>query len=67
MRIVGLTGGIACGKSTVTKQLLKKGVAIVDCDKIGKTGCAGFEGALDLAEHLNHLVMPSFQLILARR
>jgi dephospho-CoA kinase len=31
---VGLTGGIACGKSTVTKRLGEKGVPIIDADQI---------------------------------
>lgn len=34
MRLVGLTGGIATGKSTVSKLLLLEGVKVVDCDKI---------------------------------
>lgn len=34
MRLIGLTGGIASGKSTVTKYLLKKGFVVIDCDKI---------------------------------
>ena len=32
MRIIGLTGGIACGKSTVSKALRARGAAIVDAD-----------------------------------
>ena len=36
MRIVGLTGGIACGKSTVTAQLLLHNVPVVDCDLIAR-------------------------------
>ena len=34
MIIVGLTGGIATGKSTVTNLLRKHGVTVVDCDEI---------------------------------
>lgn len=34
MRIVALTGGIACGKSTVSKKFKELGAAIVDADKI---------------------------------
>ncbi len=36
MRIVGLTGGIGSGKSTVTKYLLNKGFSIIDADKIAR-------------------------------
>lgn len=32
MRIIGLTGGIACGKSTVSATLQKLGAVIVDGD-----------------------------------
>jgi len=31
---VGLTGGIACGKSTVAKILVKKGAHLIDFDQI---------------------------------
>ena len=34
MRIIGLTGGIACGKSTVSKVLKDCGACIVDADAI---------------------------------
>lgn len=34
MRVIGLTGGIACGKSTVTKMLAQEGFTIIDADKI---------------------------------
>ena len=34
MRIIGLTGGIASGKSTVSKELQALGAVIIDADKI---------------------------------
>ena len=34
MRIIGLTGGIACGKSTVSAELRKRGAAIIDADAL---------------------------------
>lgn len=34
MIIVGLTGGIATGKSTVTSLLRHQGVTVLDCDEI---------------------------------
>ncbi|KAI8473017.1 MAG: dephospho-CoA kinase-domain-containing protein [Monoraphidium minutum] len=37
MRIVGLTGGITCGKSTVTAALRRRGFLVIDCDKIRTT------------------------------
>ena len=32
--IIAITGSIACGKSTVTNYLLKKGYKVIDADKI---------------------------------
>jgi dephospho-CoA kinase len=34
--IIGLTGGIACGKSTVAAMLASRGAKIVDADKIAR-------------------------------
>ncbi|KAJ7564124.1 hypothetical protein O6H91_02G003200 [Diphasiastrum complanatum] len=34
MRLIGLTGGIASGKSTVSKELHIQGLPIIDADKI---------------------------------
>ena len=36
MRIVGLTGGIGSGKSTVTDYLISKGFHVLDADKIAR-------------------------------
>jgi dephospho-CoA kinase len=36
MRIVGLTGGIGSGKSTVTDYLISKGFYVLDADKIAR-------------------------------
>ena len=36
MIVVGLTGGIGAGKSTVSAQLAERGAAIVDADQIAK-------------------------------
>lgn len=35
MHIIGLTGGVACGKSTVAALLAKRGAVVFDADKIG--------------------------------
>jgi dephospho-CoA kinase len=37
MKVIGLTGGIGCGKSTVSSILQRLGVAIIDCDEIAKS------------------------------
>lgn len=36
MKIIGITGGIATGKSVVTKLLRKDGFVVIDCDVIAK-------------------------------
>ncbi|MBW6463258.1 MAG: dephospho-CoA kinase [Bacillota bacterium] len=36
MLIIGLTGGIASGKSTVAKMLVKKGAHLIDADQIAR-------------------------------
>ena len=33
-RIIGLTGGIASGKSTVTSYLREKGYPVIDADRV---------------------------------
>ncbi len=36
MKIVAVTGGIACGKSTVARMLVQKGVLLIDADEIAR-------------------------------
>ena len=36
MRLVGLTGGIASGKSTVSRRLESQGLPIIDPDKVAQ-------------------------------
>lgn len=35
MRVIGLTGGIAAGKSTVSETLRELGAVVIDADKVG--------------------------------
>ena len=35
MRVIGLTGGIASGKSLVSEQLAERGAPVIDADKVG--------------------------------
>ncbi|MDP2310041.1 MAG: dephospho-CoA kinase [Pseudomonadota bacterium] len=46
MRTVGLTGGIACGKSTVADLLRARGVPVLDLDKVARDVVAPGEPAL---------------------
>ncbi len=36
MKWVGLTGGIACGKSTVSRKLVERAIPVIDADEIAK-------------------------------
>lgn len=36
MKVIGLTGGIASGKSTVSKMLVDLGAAVIDADRIAR-------------------------------
>lgn len=36
MLVVGLTGGIACGKSFVSAQLQRAGIPVLDADALAK-------------------------------
>ncbi len=47
MKIIGLTGGIACGKSTVAKMLEQEGACIVDADAISRSLTAPGGAGLD--------------------
>ncbi|MBI3993094.1 MAG: dephospho-CoA kinase, partial [Candidatus Lambdaproteobacteria bacterium] len=34
-RVIGLTGGIACGKSSVSQYLVSRGAYLLDADSVG--------------------------------
>lgn len=36
MKWIGLTGGIACGKSTVSRKLVERSIPIIDADEVAK-------------------------------
>ena len=40
-KIIGITGGIASGKSTVTEFLRQKGFQVVDADAVVLSGFSG--------------------------
>lgn len=44
--IIGLTGGIACGKSTVAAMLVARGAALVDADQVAREVVMPGEAAL---------------------
>ncbi|TYP74148.1 dephospho-CoA kinase [Paenibacillus methanolicus] len=45
--ILGLTGGIACGKSTVSAMLVRRGAHLVDADKVAREVVLPGEPALN--------------------
>jgi dephospho-CoA kinase len=50
MRLIGLTGGIASGKSTVAAMLVDRGAAVIDADVLAREvlrpGTSGFDEAV---------------------
>ena len=56
--LVGLTGGIACGKSTVSAMLAERGAVIIDADRVARAvvepGTPGLAAVIDAfgAEYL---------------
>ena len=56
--LVGLTGGIGSGKSSVAKQLRGYGICVIDADQVARQVVAPGEPALiAIAEHFgNHLI-----------
>lgn len=55
MIVIGLTGGIASGKSTAAEQLRKLGAVIIDADRVGhrsyEPGTPGFEKVVNAFGH----------------
>lgn len=58
MSVVGLTGGIGSGKSTVARQLAARGATIVDADRIAKAVVApGTEALAEIAARFPTVVV----------
>lgn len=49
--VIGLTGGIASGKTSVAQRLAKLGASVIDCDKLGHVsylpGTPGFKKVVE--------------------
>lgn len=39
--VIGLTGGIASGKTSICKRLAQLGAGVIDCDKVSLSGGSG--------------------------
>ena len=48
MRLIGLTGGIATGKSTVARMLAARGATVIDADELAREAVRPGEPAFDL-------------------
>jgi dephospho-CoA kinase len=58
MRVIGLTGGIGSGKSTVTDYLSEKGYAVVDADVLARAVVAtGTEGLAAVVARFGETVL----------
>ncbi len=58
MRVIGLTGGIAAGKSTITEALSAHGAVVIDADKVGHEAyLPGTETHRALVEHFGQEIV----------
>ena len=61
--VIGLTGGIACGKSNLSKALKEQGVPVIDADEISRSLTAKGGAALPaIREHFGDQVFDGEQL-----
>lgn len=64
IRIIGLTGGIACGKTSVARFFQNRGVVVIDADQLARVavepGSRGLERVI--AAFGSHLLAPDGQL-----
>lgn len=56
MKIYGITGSIACGKSTVTNYLIEKGYCVIDADQISRQALTIDQGCIEKVDELFHCV-----------
>ncbi len=58
MLVVGLTGGIGCGKSTVAAMLRKRGAVIIDADEIARrTVAPGLSARRELVDEFGRGIL----------
>ncbi len=63
MRVIGLTGGIASGKSTVAQMLTDLGVAVIDADELARQVVEPGEPALaEIAQRFPGVLTPEGRL-----
>lgn len=58
MKVIGLTGGIASGKSTISNLLKEKGAVIIDADKIAREVMQpGKETWREVIDHFGEIIL----------
>ena len=68
MKIIGLTGGIGTGKSTVSRYLKDKGYEIIDADQLARSIVEPGEPALlQLVEYFGEGILSSDGTLCRRR
>ena len=59
---IGITGSIACGKSTVSDYLIEKGYTIIDADKLGHVALASNDVKRKLAEKFGDNILENNEI-----
>ena len=63
MRVLGLTGGIATGKSTASRYIAKRGIPVIDADQVARDICAPNSPTLNtLVNNFGDILLPSGEL-----
>lgn len=59
---IGITGSIACGKSTVSDYLIAKGYTIIDADKLGHVALTSDDVKRKLAEKFGNEILENNEI-----
>ena len=59
---IGITGSIACGKSTVSDYLIAKGYTIIDADKLGHVALTSNDVKRKLAEKFSDEILENNEI-----
>ena len=59
---IGITGSIACGKSTVSNYLREKGYTIIDADKLGHIALTSDEVKKKLKESFGYIILENNEI-----
>ena len=59
---IGITGSIACGKSTVSDYLIAKGYTIIDADKLGHVALTSNDVKRKLAEKFGNEILKNNEI-----